>query len=127
MKRTNTLPFFQVDSGQLLYESMGMTLEQVGIYALLMAMYWENECRLPPRETLVRKLKMTPRKAVIMDGVIDTFFPDGVHTNLDQCRENALKTSARNSQNVSQRYKKPAGIGGKSQKFEETSSDPHDF
>ena len=127
MKRTNTLPFFQVDSGQLLYESKGQSLEQMGIYFLLKAMYWENECRLPPRETLVRKLKMTPKKAAVMDGVIETFFPDGVHTHLDQCRENALKTSVRNSENVRQRYKKPGGIAGKPQELAGTSSDPCDF
>lgn len=127
MKRTTTLPFFQVDSGQLLYESMGLSLEQMGIYILLMAMYWENECRLPPRENLVRKLKLSPKKAAIMDGVIETFFPDGIHTNLDQCKENALQTSRRNSENIRQRYRKPSGNDEKAQVFSKTSSDPCDF
>ncbi len=100
MKRTNTLPFFQLDSGQLLFESMGHSLEEMGIYLLLMAMYWENECRLPASATLIKKLTLTPRKAALMGGVIDDFFPDGVHANLDQCKANALATSRRNSENA---------------------------
>lgn len=127
MKRTNTLPFFQVDSGQLLYDSMGQSLEQMGIYVLLMAMYWENECKLPPRENLVRKLKLSARKAAVMDEVIDTFFPDGIHANLDLCKENALQTSRRNAANARRGHARQQGIVETRNPLQVGESDPSEF
>ena len=100
MKRTNTLPFFQVDSGQVLAASMGRSHEEMGIYFMLLVMYWENDCRLPSRERLVEALRLRGKKLAVLEKVLGIFFPDGIHEQLDLCKENALKTSLRQSANA---------------------------
>jgi uncharacterized protein YdaU (DUF1376 family) len=117
MKRTNTLPFFQIDSGQVLSEAMGRPLEDMGLYLLLMAIYWEGECRLPARDVLLRKLQIKGKKVAALDRLITELFPDGIHEQLDHQRENALKTSQRNAENVRRRYGNP-------QKSQESSGSP---
>ncbi len=128
MKRTSTLPYFQLDGGQVLLDCMGMSMEECGMYLRLMAIYWEGDCRLPSRERLMQKLGIRGAKAGAgLDRVLGEFFPDGVNEHLDQCRENALQTSRRNSANASkghQQRKKPAGISPKTHGVED---DPEDF
>lgn len=127
MKRTNTLPYFQVDSGQVLLHSMGRTHEEMGIYFMLQAMYWENDCRLPPMERLAAQLRLKGKKLALLEQVIGDFFPDGINDQLDLCRANAMKTSQRNSTNA----KKGHESREKSQEISENSqgmnSDSSDF
>lgn len=127
MKRTNTLPYFQVDSGQVLLASMGRTHEEMGIYLMLQAMYWENDCRLPPRERLAGALRLKGKKLAVLEQVIDDFFPNGINEQLDLCKVNALKTSQRNSANAKKGHEsrgKPEEISGNSQS---SNSDPSEF
>ena len=104
MKRASTLPFFQVDSGQMLASSMGRTHEEMGLFLMLMVMYWENDCRLPHRERLAEALQVRGKKLATLDKVIAIFFPGGVNEQLDLCKANALKTSQRQSANARKRY-----------------------
>lgn len=127
MKRTNTLPYFQVDSGQVLLASMGRTDEEMGIYLKLMAMYWENNCQLPSRERLTKALQLRGRKLALLEQVIDDFFPDGINEQLDQCKDNALKISQRNAANASKGHEsrgKPEEISENPQSGD---PDPSDF
>ncbi len=107
MKRTSTLPYFQVDSGQVLLASMGRTHEEMGIYLMLLAMYWENDCRLPPKERLIAALQAKgKKKQALLEQVIAAFFPDGVNAHLDQCKANATTTSQRNAANAKKGHAK---------------------
>lgn len=129
MKRTSTLPYFQLDSGQVLLASMGHSHEEMGLYLLLLATYWEGDCRLPAREDLAKKLGMlrSPKKLALLDQVIDEFFPGGVNEQLDQCKANALKTSARQSANAQKGHTQRRS-GGNPEKSPSTHvNDPSDF
>lgn len=79
---------------------MGRSHEEMGVYFMLMAMYWENDCRLPSRERLAEALRLRGKKLAVLDKVIDLFFPDGVNEQLELCKTNALETSRRNSANA---------------------------
>lgn len=127
MKRTNTLPFFQLDSGQVLLASMGRTDEEMGLYLKLMAIYWEGECRLPARDALIRKMGVKGKKLAVLELVLDDFFPDGIHVQLDQQKANALKTSLRNTANVRKRYEQQPEVQDSSGKPQTQDADPTDF
>lgn len=128
MKRTSTLPYFQLDSGKMLSECMGLSMEERGMYLSLMLLYWENDCRLYPRDALVKKLVLRSQKSKdLLATVIAEFFPDGVHARLDDCKANAERTSRQNSANVGKRYREKPGIEEKVRTPQEASSDPYDF
>lgn len=129
MKRTSTLPYFQLDSGQVLLASMGHTHEEMGLYLLLMATYWEGNCRLPSREDLARKLGMlrSPKKMALLDQVIDEFFPGGVNEPLDQCKANALKTSQRQSANAQKGHAQRRQEGNPAKSPNALEDDPMEF
>jgi uncharacterized protein YdaU (DUF1376 family) len=72
MRRTSTLPYFQLDSGKVLMECMGHSMEERGMFLTLMAMYWEGECRLPSKESLIQKLSIKGAKAsALLDRVLE--------------------------------------------------------
>jgi uncharacterized protein YdaU (DUF1376 family) len=112
MNRPSTLPFFQVDSGQVITASLGRSLEDMGMYLMLQALYWEAGCRLPSRETLHKKLYIgnSGKKKVALESVLEEFFPDGIHEGLDHCRDKALEVSRKNAANAKkghERHRKP--------------------
>lgn len=127
MKRTNTLPYFQLDSGQVLLASLGRSDEEMGLYLKLMAMYWEGDCRLPFRDTLVRKLGVKGKKLAVLELVLEDFFPDGVHEQLDLCRDIALKTSERQSANARKGHAQRGNPQEISRNLQAPDSDPGDF
>lgn len=128
MKRTSTLPYFQLDSGKVLLDCMGHTMEERGMLLTLMAMYWEGECRLPSKDTLIRKLSLKGAKAgALLDSVLEDFFPDGRHEGLDLCKANALKTSQSNSANAKKGHEQRRQVGGISPTVTGRESDPNDF
>lgn len=100
MKRTTTLPYYQLDSGRFLNDSLGRTLEETGIYSMLLAIYWEHGCRLPAPEVLIRKLRLTKRQVALMENIIDEHFPGGINEHLDLCRDQAMKIKQQNSENA---------------------------
>ena len=100
MKRTTTLPYYQLDSGRFLNDSLGRTLEETGIYSMLLAIYWEHGCRLPAPEVLTRKLRLNKRQVTLMWPIIDEHFPDGINEHLDLCRDQAMNVSRTNSANA---------------------------
>ena len=128
MKRTSTLPYFQLDSGKVLMDCMGHTMEERGMLLTLMAVYWEGECRLPSKDTLKRKLSIKGAKAAaLLDRVLEDFFPDGLHEGLDLCKENALQTSRTNSANAQKGHAQRKQVTGISQVAQSSESDPDDF
>lgn len=127
-KRTSTLPYFQLDGGQVLLDCMGFSMEERGMYLSLMAIYWEGGCRLPPQETLLRKLSLRGQKAAAtLDRVVQEFFPDGVNAHLDQCKENALQTSRRNAESARSGHQRRRQEAGMSPKPQDAEGDPSDF
>ena len=128
MKRTSTLPYFQVDSGKLLMDLMGHSMEERGMLLTLMAMYWEGECRLPSKETLMRKLSIKGAKAgALLDRVLETFFPGGLNEGLDLCKANALKTSQSNSANARRGHEQRRQVSGISPTVQSSQSHSGDF
>lgn len=128
MKRTSTLPFFQVDSGKMNAEFMGLSMEERGMYVSLMLLYWENDCRLYSRESLVKKLGLRSQKGKdLLDSVIAEFFPDGTHVLLDACKENAEKTSKRQSANAQKGHSQRRQEGNPAKSPSVLADDPLEF
>lgn len=128
MKRTSTLPYFQLDSGKVLLDCMGHTMEERGMLLTLMAVYWEGECRLPSRETLMRKLSIKGAKAgALLDSVLEDFFPDGLHEGLNLCKDNALQTSRTNSANAQKGHTQRKQVSGISPTVQSSPSHSGDF
>lgn len=124
---TSTPPYFPLDSGQVLRDAMGRSMEEMGIYSMLLALYWEGCCRLPPRERLAGMLHLKKKQLPALEAVLDAFFPDGVNDYLDQCRENVLKTSRRNSENAKKRHAQRGNLTGNEENLKRTEPGPEDF
>lgn len=119
MKRTTTLPYFPTDSGKDLVLYGGLPLEEVGLCHMLKLYYWENECKLPPKDYLTRRLRLRGKQVAMLDRVIDDLFPDGINEYLDLCWDNAMDRKQRNSENAKKGHEQR-----KSKRMEE---DPSDF
>lgn len=128
-KRTSTLPYFRLDGGTVLREAMGRSMEEMGIYVMLMAIYWEGDCRLPSRERLIQMLGLGrgQKAAATLDRVIQEFFPDGVNAHLDQCRDDALGASRRGSENARKGHERRRQEGEISPRANSGETDPNDF
>ena len=128
MRRTSTLPYFQLDSGKVLMECMGHSMDERGMLFTLMAIYWEGECRLPSKDTLMRMLSIKGAKAgALLDRVLEDFFPGGLNEGLDLCKANALKTSQSNSANARRGHEQRRQVSGISPTVQSSNSHPGDF
>lgn len=121
---TTTMPFYKVDGGKFLAETLGYSSAEVGIYARLMAIYWERGCKLPTKELLEKILQATTKKErEALETVLDTFFPDGVHEHLDLCLSEAKAFSTRQSANARKGHDKKLPQGEPEQIPEEEITD----
>ena len=112
----------------MLVSCMGLTMEERGMYFTLMILYWEGECMLPARETLIKKLGIRGRRAEgILDNVLEEFFPDGIHEHLDLCRETALQTRRQNAANAQKGHEKRKNSGEISENSQGCDDMPPDF
>ena len=128
MKRATTLPYFQVDSGKALLACMGRSHEEVGMYFLLMATYWENDCSLLPKDKLATKLGIRGKtKLATLENVITEFFPDGINEHLDLCRDNAMSRSKKNAENARKGHAQREKSQEISEKPHEVDSEDEDF
>jgi len=86
---------------------MGLSHEALGIYCLLQALYWENDCVLLQTDKLVRKLGLRGKtKLALLYEVLDEFFPEGKHAALDACMEQAMKLSRKQSERAAKGHAK---------------------
>lgn len=106
MAATTTMPYFKLDSGKFLQDTMGLSHQEVGIYCRTMAIYWESGCKLPSKEMLKKKLSIGANKKdnAALDVVLEMFFPDGTNEHLDACLQEAKGRSKQQSENAKQRY-----------------------
>mgnify|MGYP000659773907 CR=1 FL=1 len=102
---TTTVPYFKLDSGQFLTETMGMTDAAVGLYIRIMSLYWERQCSLPDDDELIIQLGIrTKQGRDNLALVINRFFKDRKHTKLDLCLEEVCKESKRQSDRAKKRW-----------------------
>lgn len=107
-KATTTVPYFKLDAGQFIAETMGLPASAVGLYIKAMALYWEAGCSLPDPVVLNRQLGIRTKKArEELEVVLSTFFEDGRHERLDGCLAEVRETSRRQSEIAKKRYEKP--------------------
>lgn len=118
MKRTSTLPYFPIDSGKDLIQFGGLPFEVTGLCHTLRLYYWENECSLPPKDWLIRRLRLKGKQVALLDQIVEDFFPDGVHEYLDQCWDNAMDRKRKNSENARRGHEQR-----KTKQIEETDED----
>jgi len=100
MSRTSTIPYFPMDTGKFITDTIHLSNAQAGMYARLMALYWENDCNLPREEKIKKALDIRGKGATeALKLVLEEFFPNGHSELLDDCRANALKVSETNGKN----------------------------
>lgn len=98
-KATTTIPYFKLDTGKFLSDTMGFSPTHIGYYSLLLVIYWEQEGELPLPAALKRKLLVrSDEEAGILDEVLAEFFPDNKNQHLDSCIEEVRESRKKQSE-----------------------------
>ncbi|WP_319237459.1 DUF1376 domain-containing protein [uncultured Propionivibrio sp.] len=106
--RTTTVPYFKLDAGQFIAETMGLSAAAVGLYIKAMCLYWEAGCVLPAHDVLKRQLCVrTQRDREALEDILGTFFEDGRHERLDACLAEVQKFSQQQRERAQSRHRKP--------------------
>lgn len=109
-----------------LMEVDGLSMEHVGIYAKLRAIYWTNGCCLP-EEISILKRKLPGASDAVLQEVLTEFFPDGCNSYLDSKKAEAEALSHKASANARQRWNKGKPNGRGQGSATETGDDTGDF
>ena len=103
-RNNNTVPpFFQLEHAQHGLAISGLSAVRAGLYDGLKLIYWQNHCALPFGKDELNRLKRVLPVVDFTDEdlleVLDEYFPDGHHADLDAQRWgiNQTRTKAKAS------------------------------
>lgn len=108
--KTYPAPWFKLHLAEYHRDTSGMTLEEKGIYLSLMVLYWEHGHTLPPNTA--KKIGIKEDQKEMLEEVLDSQFPGGIHAGLDQQQAEMQRATIRSRQAASKRWEKPEQPSG---------------
>lgn len=125
---TTTMPYFKLDSGQFLSETMGLPNAEVGLYIKMMALYWEHGCKLPTKDLLILKLhSRTKKEKESVEGLLNLFFPNNTHERLDEGLKEAQGFSKLQAERAKSGHEKRKAHSANTVQTHSDEGDPDDF
>lgn len=105
-KKSDRLSWFKMDAGAFLADTNGLPAAHVGIYARLLSLYWTLGATLPDNLTILkRKIGVnTGDDEQALQEVLDEFFPDACHIQLDTQLEEVVENSRMQSEKARVRH-----------------------
>jgi len=104
--KNDRLAWFKMDAGAFIADTMGLSNNDVGIYAKLTMLYWASGNQLPQEEGILkRKTGITSNEdSLALDSILNEFFPINeqgirVNNNLDRQLEEIKEISQKQSRN----------------------------
>lgn len=105
-RKSDRLSWFKFDAGAFIADTNGLPAIHVGIYARLLSLYWTGGGKLPENISILkRKIGITTSDdEQALQEVLEEFFPDGRHTQLDVQLEEVAEHSRAQSERAKVRH-----------------------